>query len=118
MNTLEYYCDKKCAVMVITDETMKTVGIAEQELEGVSNLPRQIEGVEVGVTIVQREQGVYKISMRTNEYINACEVCKKFDGGGHIRASGCTILGTLEEVKDQIISTLEDEFEQNHFQSK
>lgn len=118
MNTLEYYCDKKCAVMVITDETLKTAGVTEQDLEGVSNLPRQIEGVEVGVTIVQRAESVYKVSMRTNEHINACEVCKKFGGGGHIRASGCTINGDLEQVKDKIISVLEDEFEQDNFQSK
>lgn len=46
----------------------------------------------------------FKASLRSNNYVNVSDVCIAFNGGGHIRAAGCTMYGTLEEVKEKIIS--------------
>ena len=62
--------------------------------------------MEIGVTIKQKEEKVFKISVRSSEEINASEICEKFDGGGHARAAGCTIEGTLEEVKAKMLPEL------------
>ena len=49
----------------------------------------------------------YKASLRSNNYVNVSDVCIAFNGGGHIRAAGCNIYGTLEECKNKIIQEVE-----------
>lgn len=49
--------------------------------------------------------------MRSNEAVNVSEIAKKFGGGGHIRASGCTVYGTFEEVMPGIISEIKNALE-------
>ena len=44
--------------------------------------------------------------MRSNEYVNVAEIAKLYGGGGHIRAAGCSVKGTLEEVKDTILKEI------------
>ena len=110
METLEYYYDKRCAVIVISDEMVKTTGVSEEELEGVSAIPRQIEGVEVAVTLRQKGARTYRVSMRTSEYVDASRICARLGGGGHARAAGCTVEGTLVQVKKKIIEQLKDAF--------
>lgn len=61
--------------------------------------PRQIEGVLIGITMREKEGGFFKISVRTNNNINASDFCSQFGGGGHPAAAGCSIEGDLETVK-------------------
>lgn len=48
-------------------------------------------------------EGGFKVSLRSNEYVNVSEVCSMFSGGGHIRAAGCTLHLPLEQAKEKII---------------
>jgi phosphoesterase RecJ-like protein len=108
LSGLEMYFDGKCALMCVTSEMFRISGSDETECDGISALPRQIEGVLVGVTVRQKAENEYKISVRTNEPVDACEICAKLGGGGHVRASGCTINGTLDEVKRIILDTVKE----------
>ncbi|MDD2955136.1 MAG: bifunctional oligoribonuclease/PAP phosphatase NrnA [Oscillospiraceae bacterium] len=101
LNTVEYYFEGRCALIYITREMLETTGADEGELDGVSALPRQIEGVEVGVTLREKDGG-YKVSLRTTEYIDASLLCKKLGGGGHARAAGCFLQGSLRECIEEI----------------
>ncbi len=108
LSSLEMYFDDKCALMCVTAEMFRLSGSDETECDGISALPRQIEGVLVGVTVREKAENEYKISVRTNEPIDACEICAKLGGGGHARASGCTVNGTLDEVKRIILKTVKE----------
>lgn len=105
---MEFYCDDKIAIVCLTDELMERHknSVDAEDFNGLAGMPRRIEGVEIGVTIKQKEEKVFKISVRSSEEINASEICEKFDGGGHARAAGCTIEGTLEEVKAKMLPEL------------
>ena len=109
INNLKYYFDDKCAVINISQELLEKTGANEFEIDGLSALPRQIEGVEVGITLREKEDG-YKISLRTTSYVNACEICKALGGGGHARAAGCFIEGDLETVTKTIIEEVRKHF--------
>ena len=61
-----------------------------------------VEGVEVSIFVRQTEKGC-KVSMRSNEYINVSDVCLIFGGGGHQRAAGALIQGTVEQVKEKLL---------------
>ncbi|MBQ3413802.1 MAG: hypothetical protein IJH39_00305 [Clostridia bacterium] len=74
--------------------------------EGLVELGRDVEGVEVSIFIREEEKNVFKVSMRSNEYVNVSDVCIPFGGGGHPRAAGAKIEGTVEEVKNKILAEL------------
>lgn len=109
-NGMEYWFGGKCAVMAVTTQMMEESGIEPAEFEGLASIPLQVEGVEMGITIKQRHENVFKLSVRTTENIDASKFCQQFGGGGHIRAAGCELEGTLEQVKKIIFKSAEELF--------
>lgn len=106
--TLEYFCQGKCAVIYTTLEMQEESGVPDGELEGLASIPRQIEGVLLGITMKEKEKGVFKVSVRSNENINAAEFCARFGGGGHNAAAGCTVEGTLQEAKEKLVKAAQE----------
>ena len=102
LNTLELYFDNRCAVVCITKDMLIRTGAEESELEGVAAMPREVEGVLVGITLRQRDNG-YKISVRSGEEVDASVLCGKLGGGGHRCAAGCFIEGDLDIAKKTIL---------------
>lgn len=103
---MEYYLDDRCTMICVTTEILDKWGVDASELEGMANIPLQVEGVEVGVTIKQRDENSYKISMRSASDVNVSDICASLGGGGHVKAAGCLLHGTLEEVKKQIVDAV------------
>lgn len=106
LQSMLFYADGRIAVMKITEEMMKTSGACEGDMEGLSPLPRQIEGVWVGATLRRKEDGSYKVSVRTGAHAEASEICVLLGGGGHARAAGCTLTGSEEEVTAQLLKAI------------
>lgn len=75
----------------------------EAMLNGLVNSALNIEGTQIGILFKQRTDFTVKVSVRTVGSINAAALCKKFDGGGHINAAGCTIEDTLENAVDKFL---------------
>ena len=73
--------------------------------------PRQIEGVKVGITMREKENGIYKFSVRTSDDIDASAICASFGGGGHRAAAGCVIDGGYENAKNKMIQAASAEIE-------
>lgn len=103
ISNMEYYFDGQCAIITLTQDLMKSCGVEESEFDGLASLPLQVEGVKIGITVKQRHDKVFKLSVRTAEDIDASAFCKEFNGGGHVRAAGCEINGDLNSVKEQVI---------------
>ena len=103
MDRMEFLNDGKLTFTYITFEDLNKVNAEEGDHEGLVEVGRDIEGVEVSVFLREIESG-YKASLRSNNYVNVSDVCIAFNGGGHIRAAGCSIIGSLEEVKEKIIN--------------
>lgn len=101
---MEFYCDGKCAVFCLTNDVIAETGASEDDLDGVSAMVRQVEGVLLGFTLREREGGIWKVSMRATNPADASVVCAKFGGGGHKGAAGCSLTGELEEVKARVVA--------------
>lgn len=99
LDAMRFYHDGKCAVVSITTAMREKSRCAEDDLEGLTTLSRTIEGVIIGVTIREKEPGRYKISVRTLAPVDASKLCGELGGGGHARAAGCELKGSLEEVQ-------------------
>ncbi|MBR5134653.1 MAG: bifunctional oligoribonuclease/PAP phosphatase NrnA, partial [Clostridia bacterium] len=104
---MTFYCGGRVAVMPITCDMIEKSGAQENDMEGLAPLPRQIEGVWVGLTMRQKEDGNFKVSVRTGNHADASAICKELGGGGHIRAAGCEIAKPLDEAIDLLIHTIQ-----------
>ena len=105
LNTVEYHFNNRCALVWITTQMMERTGAFDAELEGVAAIPRQIEGVEAGITLREKDNG-FKISLRTSEQVDASAICSNLGGGGHRCAAGCFIEGSLDTAKKQILAAV------------
>lgn len=113
-SSLEVFYGGKCAVMYITDDIFEGTGLNEYDLEGMANLPRQLEGVEVGILIRERkETGECRVSLRSSSFFNVSAIAAQFGGGGHIRAAGCTITGSRTVARDTLLAAIKPYVEQN-----
>jgi len=104
LNSLTYHSDGKIAVIFITKEMMEKSGASDDDTEGISGMPRQIEGVVIGITIREKDNGNFRVSMRSAGDINVSAICSQFGGGGHRAAAGCTVTGTAQEVREKVIN--------------
>lgn len=102
-DNLHLYFENTLGICVITDELKTELGVGEEDMECLSQQARQIDTVETSISIKPKEDGVYKISVRTKEFVDAAKFCAIFGGGGHKRAAGCIISGTAEEVEQKIV---------------
>lgn len=106
---LEYHLDGRCALVYLTRDEIEASGVDPADLEDLTSLPISIEGVQVGLTLRQQPSGSYRISVRTAKGVDACAIARRLGGGGHTRAAGCELLGTLENTKRAILAEVEAE---------
>ena len=104
LDSLQYACGNRVAIAVVSEQMLRESGAAEGETEGVATLSRNIEGVSIGITLREKAPGDYKISVRTDDTVDASALCKTLGGGGHARAAGCRLSGTEAEVVARMIT--------------
>lgn len=104
---MEFLENGKVTFTYINCEDEKRVNAEEGDHEGIVEAGRDIEGVEVSIFIREKEgTNGYKISLRSNEYVNVADVALMLGGGGHIRAAGCFAPGGVVEVKEKIMTEI------------
>lgn len=115
LQNMEFFCDDRIAVVWLTSELMERFEgrVDSEDFNGLASMPRQIEGVQLGATVKQKGSTTFKVSVRTAEPINAGSVCTLFGGGGHARAAGCTIEGSIEFVRAKLLPVFEKALKAN-----
>jgi len=107
---MKLFFDGRFAAITITREMMRLSGSNEGEYDRISTLPLQIEGVVIGATLREMEDGSFKVSVRTSPSIDAARFCARMGGGGHPGAAGCRLEGpvgkALEELKGFVAAEL------------
>ena len=104
MNRMEFLENNKIAFTYITKQDEEVVNAEPGDHEGIVEIGRDIEGVEVSVFLRQREDKTFKVSLRSNNYVNVSDIAILFGGGGHVKAAGCKISGTPEQIKNSLVS--------------
>ncbi len=105
-NRLKLHADGKVALISIPEEILGSEALTYDDFDDAVNIARRTLGVEVGIYIRNSNmKNTYKISLRSNVYVNVSDICAKHGGGGHIRAAGCTVnADSIEEAADIILS--------------
>jgi bifunctional oligoribonuclease and PAP phosphatase NrnA len=104
--TLETHYDNGLAIMYITDEMFRRTGGSREHTEGFVELLKEMRGIEVAMVARQIGENRYKISMRSKGNVDVASVASRFGGGGHKNAAGCTIEGSVDQVKKMLIEAV------------
>lgn len=102
LGSLTFSHGGKIAWVSISHSDIEELEATNDDLENLVNYPRNIEGVEVGLLFKELKPGSFKVSLRSAGQVNVAEVARFFGGGGHVRAAGCTLDGTLDEAVEQV----------------
>lgn len=104
LDRMEFLEDDKIAFTYITNEDEKKVNAGVGDYEGIVSEGRSIEGVEVSIFLHELKDGEFKISLRSNSYVNVSDVCIMFGGGGHIRAAGAKMTADPLVIRDKVVN--------------
>ena len=111
LDSMRFYFSDRCALICVTQDMYKRSGSNESETDRLANLPRQIEGVLVGVTMRELKDGSFKASVRTHGDIDASAICKRLGGGGHMGAAGCTLYGSKQQAINSLLKEVQAEID-------
>lgn len=103
--------DGRCIFSVLRKNIMSLYEARPSDLDGIIDELRTTEGIEVAILLDEREPGEYKVSMRSNDFVDVSKICSYFGGGGHVKAAGCTIKGAAFDVINNLTLHIEKQFE-------
>ena len=104
LQTMKLTEDGKIAWLWVTKEMLKKTKASLEGTEGIINFARSIDGVEIAILF--RETGTedrVKVSFRSKGKVDVNKLAAAFNGGGHPSASGCTVLGKMEDVEKKVL---------------
>jgi phosphoesterase RecJ-like protein len=85
-------------------------GVPLEELDGFIDALKQVRGAEIVFLIVELSPGRFKVSLRSKGAVDVHPVASRFGGGGHAKAAGCRLEGTLPEVADRLVAACREVF--------
>ena len=100
------FFDEKCIFSVVTQREMDFYNISYKDLDGIVEQLRITKGVECAIFMYETGEMEFKVSMRSNEIVDVSAIATYFGGGGHIRAAGLNMKGTLYDVINNISEQL------------
>jgi bifunctional oligoribonuclease and PAP phosphatase NrnA len=105
--SLELLVDGRLAVMRVTKEDFDRTGANVGDTENLINVPLQIRTVEVSLLFVEpKDAGPVRVSLRSKGQVDVARFAEQFAGGGHARAAGLKVEGTLGEAHDRVVGAM------------
>lgn len=105
------FLDGRCIFSVVRKKDMVFFGVESSDLDGIVDQLRVTEGVECAIFLYETENHMYKVSMRSNNLVDVSKVASYFGGGGHVRAAGCTMSGSVHDVINNLSGHIEKQLE-------
>jgi phosphoesterase RecJ-like protein len=114
LSTLELHCAGRAGMLTVTTDMVEGARASWEDIEGMVNWARNVEGVQVGVLLTTAKGGGVRVSMRSrSEKVDVGRVCLGLGGGGHPGAGGCHIAADLAVTKDRVVRALDQAFNRN-----
>ena len=76
-DTMEFHESGAIAVAVLWRRDIDHAGADMDDLDSIASLTRQIEGVQIGITLTEKPDGTVRVSVRTTKEMDAAAICKK-----------------------------------------
>ena len=108
LKSMQFSADGKLAWMTVTYKEAENLGVLDLHPEGIINHTLMIEGVEVGMLFRETKPGTIKVGYRSKGKVDVAHLASAFGGGGHRQAAGVTMEGTMDQIKDQVITAVRE----------
>ncbi|MCG3116336.1 MAG: bifunctional oligoribonuclease/PAP phosphatase NrnA [Candidatus Manganitrophus sp. SA1] len=105
---MEVSADERIAWIHVSDEQLRKTGTTFEDTEDFVTYPRSIEKVEVAVFFRETGPEQYKISFRSQGKVDVALLAKRWGGGGHTYAAGCTLGGSWQKVKERVLTSVQE----------
>ena len=99
--------DGRVIISYISADVQKLYGITSSDMSGIIDQLRITKGVEVAILLKESKKREWFISMRSNRVVDVSKICVMFGGGGHIRAAGCTMYGSVHDCVNSLTKEIE-----------
>ena len=98
--------DERCGVAWLTmgAGSLERHGVRSEDLDGIVEHARSIAGTRMAIFFRDLGYGKVKISFRSTGDVDVNQFARGFGGGGHAKASGALVAGTLDDVRDRVVS--------------
>ncbi|MDO4322799.1 MAG: bifunctional oligoribonuclease/PAP phosphatase NrnA [Lachnospiraceae bacterium] len=106
--------DKKIIFSAIRQKEMDFYGVTPSDLDGIVQILMSTSGTEVAIFLYETEPQTFKVSLRSREIVDVSVVAAYFGGGGHVRAAGCTMQGSIYDVVNNITLHIEEQLRQEN----
>jgi phosphoesterase RecJ-like protein len=104
LDTLGVSADGRVAWISVSRAAQEAAGVGLEAAEDFVQYPRALAGVEVALTFKEAAAGEVKVSLRSRGALDVAAVARRFGGGGHRNAAGCTLRGDLEAARAAILA--------------
>ncbi|MGI9553749.1 MAG: DHH family phosphoesterase [Thermodesulfobacteriota bacterium] len=116
LNTLEIDDTAKIASLYVDESMYKKTDTTREDTEGIVNIIRSIDGISVAIFYKFEEVNgnglpTWKVSLRSKFEVDVSKIAQEFGGGGHIKAAGFSIEGNINEVKSEVLKSVNKVFE-------
>ena len=105
-NSIRLFEGGKYAVAVVSASTLAEIGAEESDCEGLVNIGRNIVGVEVSLFAREVRPGEFRINLRSRGDTDVSKIARKFNGGGHKLAAGCTVFAASSDIETILLKAL------------
>jgi len=91
------------AWVTVPPGAIERLGVSSDDLDGVVEFPRQIEGIRMALLFREISQGRVKVSLRSVGDVDVAAFAKAYGGGGHTKAAGLSVAGSLAQVQETVL---------------
>ncbi len=109
ISNLHLYADGRIAVLTFPYALKAALGLSDEHLDALVDIPRSLDGVQVALSIRQPgTEGVYRVSARSECDYDVSQLCASFGGGGHKKAAGCTLSAPdMESAVEKLLAVVD-----------
>ena len=105
LETLEFDAKHGIAWITIPEDAMERLGVMPEDLDGIIEHARTLEGTEVAL-LFRQTGGSTKISFRSNGATDVNQIARAFGGGGHVKAAGALVGGPLAKNRERVLDAV------------
>ena len=106
------FLDGRCIFSVVRKKDMDFYGVDKSDLDGIVDQLRVIDGIECAIFLYETGIHQFKVSLRSNSIVDVSRIAAYFGGGGHVRAAGCTMSGSVHDVVNNLSAHIAEQLEQ------
>lgn len=103
LETLVVESERGLSWVTVPPGALERHGVDAEELDGVVEFPRSIKGMRLALLFRQIANGRIKVSFRSVGDVDVARLAAQFGGGGHKKAAGASLIGSLAEVQAKVL---------------